>query len=575
MTQLATHPLDQPRTPPPPPTRAVPDTPVLTLAGVLTLAHLPLLWRHGEHLWAREHYQHFGLIVAGVVLLAVPAYRLARESGPTPKARAAARVLLGLNFAMLVFAALMNSPLLGTVAFWVLLMATALAAGGTPCLKAAWKALFFYLLLIPPPFGLDETVIQGLQSLTSKSASRILDLIPVYHSLNGVIVESAGKKFEVERACSGISSLLSIIACTLFYVLYFNAHWLRATLLLAAAIFWVLVNNITRVFLIVFFYSRYEWDLTDDSWPWKVHTLLGLGLFIITLVLLWSTDCLLRFFGSAISWGDREKRRKIVPAAEPQPHWAPGWNVVAPAVFAYGALFAFESVEWLMALPSASMTELKDYYNTFTADTLPDDIEGWKQIQKDKFFDEGRHRNDPNPLLPQGAYSRTWLYQGRGRRILLSFDYPFPTWHDLRVCYSMTGWQMQPMEGKDDFQIPLKGASSDLDCVRVSMTKPAELRHGYLWFGEFDPNGNPVPKEYVSYGRGALIGERLAEVRDRWLSLVGARPRPQPKRFEILQVQALTEGYGQMTDAELAECEKFFASGVALVREKVVAGLKK
>src|SRR5438105_2887325 len=140
MSQATSTLLDQRR---PSPLKALP-TPVLALAGLLALVHLPLLIGHGQALWLREHYQLFPLVL-------------------------------------------------------------------------------------------------------------------IFHALSGVVVEAAGRHFEVEKACSGISSLLSIIACAAFYVLWAKTHWVRGTLLLLAAVFWVMVNNVTRVVLIVYWNTHRDW----------------------------------------------------------------------------------------------------------------------------------------------------------------------------------------------------------------------------------------------------------------------------------------------------------------------------
>src|SRR5205085_11100708 len=175
--------------------------------------------------------------------------------------------LLGLNWLMLTLAVLIDSPVLGAFAFWVLLVGTAMATGGWPTLRAAIPALVYLLLIIPPPFNLDVKLVQLLQVYTSKTASRILDLMGVFHAINGVVIEVGDKKYEIEHACSGISSLLSVLACTLFYVFWMGAHWLRGTVLLLSSVFWVLMANVLRVVIIVFVDTHFEIDLSVDKFP--------------------------------------------------------------------------------------------------------------------------------------------------------------------------------------------------------------------------------------------------------------------------------------------------------------------
>ena len=64
---------------------------------------------------------------------------------------------------------------------------------------------------------------------------------------DGNAFEVAGKSFFVDKACSGINSLYSTLAVTWFCILFF---WRRLdankVFLNLAAVFWVLIANITR-----------------------------------------------------------------------------------------------------------------------------------------------------------------------------------------------------------------------------------------------------------------------------------------------------------------------------------------
>ena len=125
-------------------------------------------------------------------------------------------------------------------------------------------------------------------------------------------------------------------------------------------------------------------------------------------------------------------------------------------------------------------------------------------------------------LLPgNGEHSRIWLFEKGGLRAMMSFDYAFPYWHDLTVCYNSVGWEFSAI---DDFRAPLAGG--EIDCVRFTMAKPIELLYGSGWFGEFDPNGNPVVKTEMPGIKTDRFETRAAAVRERWLALAGLRPRP-------------------------------------------------
>src|SRR4051812_12435283 len=149
-----------------------------------------------------------------------------------------------------------------------------------------------------------------MQQFAAQISSKLLDQMGVWHMRQGVVIATGAKLYEVEGACSGITSLLTTLACVLFYCLYYRIHWLRATLLTASSVFWVLINNITRIIIVA--YSGAKWDI--DLAHGLPHQIIGFVLFALTLVFLWSTDRLLMFFGQSDL-----PRRRFEPLANALP----------------------------------------------------------------------------------------------------------------------------------------------------------------------------------------------------------------------------------------------------------------
>jgi exosortase len=546
------------------PWKAVP-APLATAAAVTALAHLPLLLAQGRQLWLRPHYQLFPLVLAGAVVLAAPAWRLVAAGAVAgPVARRVGVALLGLNWLLLAAALVLESPWLGSVAFWELLAAVAVLAGGWPVFRAAPPVLAYLLLIIPPPMSLDVRLVNSLQTWTSKCSNRVLDYVGVLHTLSGNVVEVAGKSYFVEEACSGIHSLLSILAVTLFYVFWARCHWLRAILLVFAAVFWVVTANVLRIVAIVFVDTRWGIDLSQGF----LHLAFGFVLFGLTLSLLASTDRFLLFLGTAVRWG--HARHDAAPAAAPpaEPAARPrlGWAAVTPAVAAYAVLVLFQ-VGDLGLGGGVSESSLVAYYNGFQHGDLPERVGPWVRQPADTFDIRDRE----NPLDPFGAHSRVWRYQkDGGLTALVSLDYPFPGWHDLRNCYQGTGWTLGTSEAFDH-RLPDGG---DQACLRFAMVN-SMVRHGYVWFAEFDQGGRPVDAESWATVRGYLgtrLSERAASLRDRWLALFSRRPAP-PHYYDILQVQTLVENYGPLTEADQEQTKQLFTAGLDALRAKCLAGL--
>jgi exosortase len=532
----------------------------------LALAHLPLLVAHGFALWGRPHYQFFPIVLVGAGLLAWPAVKAAWPGTGNPTERTT-WLLLGLNWLVLAAALVLDSPWLGAVAFMVLLVALAHGLGGWPLLRATLPALVFLLLIIPPPFGLDTRLVNGLQTLTSKCGAYVLDYFGILHLQQGNLIEVAGKKYFVEEACSGINSLLSVLACTVFYVFWAGAHWLRGILLIAAAVFWVLIANIVRVVTIVYLDSRFQLEAkynVDLLHGWA-HATLGLILFGLVLLLLASTDRLLLFLGTSVSWG--KKAVPLVPAAPPAPadtsRTRPrrAWAFALPVAVAYAALVLLQAVGYAAGIGEYARpifdARVVEVCNAFDADALPAAIGNWQRDPKNGFA-----KRDAAEMY-YADHSRTWIYSRGGTRMTVSLDYPYPEWHGLKICYEGTGWTVTD---ENDFRHPLPEQSSELACEKFSIQKPP-TRNGKVWFCSFDERGDPVKRLSQTDFRWSDRFQSLAAGLGK---LGGAAPTI---RRQVIQVQALTESYLQLGETEAKDAEQLFLTAAAKIRQKYVASI--
>jgi exosortase/archaeosortase family protein len=396
--------------------------------------------------------------------------------------------------------------------------------------------------------------------LTSKCGSYVLDYFGVLHLLSGNLIEIAGKRYFVEEACSGINSLLSVLACTVFYVFWAKAHWLRGILLIAAAIFWVLVANITRVVTIVYFDSRFGIDLLH-GWP---HAVLGFILFGLVLLLLASTDRLLMFLGTSLTWGEK---KAVIPPATPAAEPAAvsptrrGWSFAVPVAAAYALLVLLQAAGYAAGIGQLTRNpfdaKVVEVSNGFAADTLPAAIGTWQRDPKSGFTT----RDEPE--MYYADHSRSWTYARAGTTVLLSFDYPYPEPHDLRICYTGTGWTVG---AATDIRHPTPDQPGELVGVKFPISRPPS-RSGEVWYCSFDQRGAPVEQLGVTEFRW---GERLRSLQTSLGRLGGAAPVVRPI---ILQVQAKTESYLPLSEAEEKDVEQLFLTAAGLIRQKLVDGV--
>ncbi len=620
---------------PAPASASRPITPrmVFAIAAVIFAAHLPLLFIHFQQLWLKPHYQLYPLVLVGAFVLLWPLahFSYAKSPGGLPYAIALTIIGVGLvaigmiidssaglavlgspaawvaaggvaMFAALpltiftgfgsVYAVNSDSPrgLIGASVAWLLLAiavffdspvgATASAigltaslaftAGGWPLLRRCLPALLYLFLIVPPPFMIDTIVVQNLQVFASRLSSKILDQIGVYHNLNGVIIEIGEKKFEVEQACSGISSLLSTMACVLFYVIYFRVHWLRGIFLTLFSMMWVILTNSVRIIGCTYFGSRWNIELSKGF----AHTMFGIVLFALTLFLIWSADRLLMFFGRS-----DPTRRRYDPITIPAETARTGTNTLLnlngayyrslPVAILFGVLLAAQVAEKIAVarLVPYSGSALSKLYSNMDVSLLPESVRQWQRPEKVVAL----KRDTGNPL---GEYSQVWIYNRKlpvAAWCELSLDYPYPEYHDLRVCYSNTGWRLGKTE---KFRHKTTDGRPELFCVSVELERPVE-QYAYLWFCEFDQDGGGLDPVSLGPLTEDTVGERMtnrfAFAAGRWQRIFMKNSSEASTGLgSILQVQLLFRTKQKKGEKEVEGLQELFLKSAEILRAKCV-----
>jgi exosortase len=386
--------------------------------------------------------------------------------------------LLGLAWAVLAVGILINSPWLAAIAALLLLAAIAFGLGGKTLALRLLPAWILLWLAVPLPDQLDARLVQSLQRITAVCASHVLDVFGVYHFRDGNLIEVGGRRLEVEATCSGVQSLFSILACSLFWLFWKRRPLLHGVALLSISLLWVLVGNVTRILAVACFDGVGGVNLGEGVG----HEILGFCLFGLTLVLVWSTDQLLLPLTVlvAIRWrrppaedeypASNEPRRAAAPTRLP-PFGATAlaaWPVVA--AFGVLALTQLSSLRWAggdgwVDLPADVALRIE----SLGEDTLP---KRWGSWQRSGFEVIRRKQGDA-----LGQTSRMWHFQRDNGMADASLDYPFLGWHKLTECYTGQGWTIEDQEVHQ-----AEAGKETGPFVTVRMHKPLEVDHAYLVF---------------------------------------------------------------------------------------------
>jgi exosortase len=503
----------------------------------LVLAHLPLLIWHGQVLWERPHYQFFPLLVPGAAFLA---WQRLRHLGPlTAGSVWPSRALLIAGAGLLTTAALLGSPWLGIIAALLNILAVAFTLGGLTLLRALLPAWLFLCLAVPPPLGLDQRLIDDLQSGTARACSRILDVFGVYHVRAGNTIEANGQQLLVDEACAGAQPFYALLACALFFILWTRSGWLHGLLLVAFGLGWALASNLLRVLALVVLTVRWHWDVSGG---WR-HEAIGILSFVVCLLLVWSTYNLLVFL-TPRSW----RAAPTGPADDRGPTRLADWRLTAlggwavPLAFGVLAVVQLPALAALLAPGPAPLAA--DQLTDLGEDTLPARHGTWERTG---FETEERDSHDA-----LGRFSHRWAYRRPGLRAVVSLDYPFARWHELPACYERVGWHRAE-------QVVERGEGDNSSAFVLARFDKARGRQGYLWFGLCDRHGQALvpfieqPKSSVLQDRfgGRLLGLRQGPT-------ASAAPAPPPSDAPCYQIQLFVQSPRRMTVDEGKQAEALF-----------------
>jgi exosortase len=450
---------------------------------LLAAAHVPLVVAYYVTLWNREHYQFFpfALIACGVL-----AY-LRRDPEAGWRWSWLSRALVALDATLLLVASLVNSPWAAAVAAALLTLAVLMAARDREANRSLAYLAILPWLTLKLPLGYDLTVIQWLQTATTRLASRVLLDLSYLHVRQGNVLQFPTKTFLVEEACSGVQSLFTLLFLAALLCCWKRRGLVHMVALFVAAFAVAGIMNLLRVLAVAMLWESVQIDFST-GWP---HELLGHAVLLVATGLLWSADAffflldapvsskgrLPSYVAAKVAWWNRifggVARREAEPAGLRRAVAPVGaWQGVVAPLFALVCLASQAAAMWpedqgpppqgkgLALFPDAS---------------LPADLSGFEKRGYEEVTREVSHQ--------MGQFSNIWKYANSRSGMTVSCDQAYFGWHDLTVCYTANGWiaERSWRETRDGWQ-----------AAAVDMFHPGENRYAVVVFSAFDQRGRPV-----------------------------------------------------------------------------------
>ena len=256
---------------------------VIWIPGILQLAEV----------WSSLEYASHGFLVPFVALWAATAHRveLGRlESRPMTGGLFIMGLVVCCYLAALLFR---DSTLLGLVAV-ATVVATVLALRGVAWVSTLRFSLGYLLFMVPLPVAWVTPVIVKLQLLVSSVGVEFLQQggIAIFREGN-VLTLPGGRSLFVAEACSGITSLITLLPIGVFIAYFTESISWRRLVLVGAVVPIALAGNLLRVILTVLFSIHVSVEFATQG---PLHEWAGVATYVIGCACLLGVGALMRRF---------------------------------------------------------------------------------------------------------------------------------------------------------------------------------------------------------------------------------------------------------------------------------------
>lgn len=161
---------------------------------------------------------------------------------------------------------------------------------GTQYLKLFLLPILFLLLMIPIPFIIFNEIAFPLQLIAAKSATSVLNLLNIPVLREGNLISLSNTTLEVAEACSGIRSLVSLIALATVFAYFTQIKFWKQAFLVISAIPIAIIANAFRVSgtgILAYFFGE---GMAHGFY----HSFSGWVVFIVAFILMGTVGLLLK-----------------------------------------------------------------------------------------------------------------------------------------------------------------------------------------------------------------------------------------------------------------------------------------
>ena len=174
--------------------------------------------------------------------------------------------------------------------FVFLLAGIVLFQFGWQWFKALWLPIGFLFFMIPLPYIIYDAIAFPLKLFVAKFSVLSLKLLGVVVLREGNIIMFPNTVLEVADACSGLRSLMSLLALGVALAVLTQKRKIAMILLVVLTVPIAVLTNMIRV-IVTGYLAQYYGAAAAEGF---FHEFAGMGVFLLAMVLLFMTSGVLR-----------------------------------------------------------------------------------------------------------------------------------------------------------------------------------------------------------------------------------------------------------------------------------------
>ena len=240
--------------------------------------------------WSREEGAHGPIVLFTGLWLLWREWQSARSSvsvPPLPRVIVALAILLPLY----VFARVTQIVEIEGYLMYAALLVVLYSFIGAAALRRLWFPLLYLAFVFPPPETVVAAVTTPLKMELSRVSIALLDMFGYPIGGEGVRIYVGQYELLVAAACSGLNSLISLTAISLFYIyIRHNSEWQYAVVLLLFIIPVALFSNLLRVLILILL----TYHAGEAAAQGFLHDFAGIFMFAVALAAMYLVDEILR-----------------------------------------------------------------------------------------------------------------------------------------------------------------------------------------------------------------------------------------------------------------------------------------